>query len=99
MNYPGSLETITLYSPLTLENGSELKTVTMREPLVRDRLVYAKDRGTEEAREARMLALLCGINDNDMESLTAADMIQLQDTFNNFMLPPAKRPKPKSSDV
>ncbi|MEG3135537.1 phage tail assembly protein [Rouxiella sp. T17] len=97
MKYPGTSETITLYSPLILENGSELTTITMREPLVRDRLVYAKDRGNEEEKETRMLALLCDINDEDMQSLTMADQIQLQETFNRFMLPPAKRQKSRSS--
>jgi hypothetical protein len=98
MNFPGDTVTINLYSPVTLENGAALNTVTMREPLVRDRIAYAKDRGVEEERELRMIAQLCNLNDADVLQLTAADYAQLLDTFNVFMLPPDRRPNPTSSD-
>lgn len=38
MTYPSGSETLILYGPLMLENGSKLKTATVREPLVHDRL-------------------------------------------------------------
>jgi hypothetical protein len=65
----------------------------MREPLVRDRITHAKDRGNEEEKEARMIALLCNLSEQDLWLMTAADYSQLLDAFNVFMLPPAKRPK------
>ncbi|HHR6054383.1 TPA: phage tail assembly protein, partial [Providencia alcalifaciens] len=40
---------------------------------------------------------LCGLSEQDIWQLTAADYAQLTDTFNVFMLPPAKRPKPTST--
>ena len=69
-----------------------------REPLVRDRIAFTKDRGTEEEKEARMIAQLCNLSEQDIWLLTAADYAQLTDAFNVFMLPPGKRPKPKSSE-
>ena len=93
MSFPGETRVIKLYSPVTLENGSALNEVTLREPLVRDRIAYSKDRGSEEEKEARMIALLCNLSEQDIWQLTAADYAQLLDAFNVFMLPPEKRPK------
>lgn len=97
MDYPGETTTISLYRPVILDNGSQLTTVTMREPLVRDRIAFSKDRGNEEEKEVRMLAQLCNLTEQDVWKMTAADLNQLQDAFNVFMLPPGKRPKTKSS--
>lgn len=99
MNIPGETRTITLYTPVTLEGGAVLEHISMREPLVRDRIAFTKDRGTEEEKEARMIAQLCNLSEQDIWLLTAADYPQLTDAFNVFMLPPGKRPKPKSSAV
>ncbi|HFK7187634.1 TPA: phage tail assembly protein [Serratia odorifera] len=95
-NYPGTTTVITLYSPLTLENGSKLTTVTMREPQVRDRIEFNKSPGSDAEKEAKMIATLCNMNIEDVYSLTAADFSQFEDAVNVFLLPPAKRPKPKS---
>lgn len=93
MSFPAETRTIKLYSPVALENGDLLEQVTMREPLVRDRIAFAKDRGNEEEKEARMIAQLCNLSEQEIWLLTAADYAQLLDTFNVFMLPPEKRPK------
>lgn len=93
MNYPTETQLITLYTPINLENGRVLETLTMREPLVRDRIAFAKDRGNEEEKEARMIAQLCDLSEAQIWLLTAADYAQLTDAFNVFMLPPAKRLK------
>ncbi|EQB8221261.1 MULTISPECIES: phage tail assembly protein [Klebsiella] len=93
MSFPGEIRVITFYSPLTLEDGSVLEQVSMREPLVRDRIAHSKDRGNDEEKEARMIAQLCSLSEQDIWKLTAADYAQLLDAFNVFMLPPAERPK------
>lgn len=93
MSFPGEIRVITFYSPLTLEDGSVLEQVSMREPLVRDRIAHSKDRGNDEEKEARMIAQLCSLSEQDIWKLTAADYAQLLDAFNVFMLPPADRPK------
>jgi len=93
MSYPGEIRTIFLFTPITLEGGGELNIINMREPLVRDRIAHAKDRGNEEEKEARMIAQLCNLSEQDIWLLTAADYAQLTDAFNVFMLPPAERPK------
>lgn len=97
--YPANSKTITLYTPLILANGSQLTEVAMREPTVRDRITREKDRGSEGEKDARMLALLCGMNEQDVYALTAADYLQLEEAFNVFMLPPDKRPKAKSDEA
>lgn len=97
--YPANSKTITLYTPLTLANGSQLTEVAMCEPTVRDRITREKDRGSEGEKDARMLALLCNMNEQDVYALTAADYLQLEEAFNVFMLPPDKRPKPKSDEA
>lgn len=97
MSFPGETRVIKLYSPVTLDGGAVLEQLTMREPLVRDRITHSKDRGNEEEKEARMVALLCNQSEQDIWKLTAADYAQLTDVFNVFMLPPGKRPKGKSS--
>ena len=51
------------------------------------------ERDNEEEKEARMIALLCNLSEQDIWQLTAADYAQLLDAFNVFMLPPGKRPK------
>ena len=93
MSFPGETRIITLHSPVALDSGVTLDTITMREPLVRDRIAFSKDRGSEEEKEARMIALLCNLSEQDIWQLTAADYAQLLDAFNVFMLPPEKRPK------
>ena len=89
MSFPGETRVIKLYSPVSFENGGLLE----QEPLVRDRIAFSKDRGSEEEKEARMIALLCNLSEQDIWQLTAADYAQLLDAFNVFMLPPEKRPK------
>jgi len=93
MSFPAETRTIKLFTPVKLEGGTELNVVHMREPLVRDRIAHAKDRGNEEEKEARMIAQLCNLSEQDIWLLTAADYAQLTDAFNVFMLPPAERPK------
>lgn len=93
MSFPGETRIITLHSPVALDSGVTLDTITMREPLVRDRIAHSKDRGNEEEKEARMIAQLCNLEEKDIWQLTAADYARLLDTFNVFMLPPGERPK------
>lgn len=75
MSFPPEIRVIQLYTPVSLENGAELKQIAMREPLVRDRIADAKDRGNEEEKEARMLALLCNLSEQDIWLLTAAESL------------------------
>lgn len=98
MSFPAETRVIKLYSPITLPSGTTIEQITMREPLVRDRIAHSKDRGNDEEKEARMMALLCNLSEHEIWLLTAVDYAQLTDTFNVFMLPPEKRPKTKSSE-
>jgi hypothetical protein len=40
MSFPGETRVIKLYSPVSLDNGVVIDKVTMREPLVRDRITF-----------------------------------------------------------
>jgi hypothetical protein len=40
MSFPGETRVIKLYSPVSFENGGLLEQVTLREPLVRDRIAF-----------------------------------------------------------
>ncbi|HHR6054390.1 TPA: phage tail assembly protein, partial [Providencia alcalifaciens] len=46
MSFPGETRTIKLYTPIILDGGVELTEITFREPVVRDRIAFAKDRGS-----------------------------------------------------
>ncbi len=92
MSYPADTRTITLFTPIYAGGETQLEHITMREPLVRDRIQFSKDRGNEEEKEARMIASLCNLTEQDIWQLTASDYAQLMDAFNVFMLPPEKRP-------
>ncbi len=98
MSYPANTKEITFYSPLTLENGSQLTRVLMREPLVRDRIEFSRMKGNDLENEVAMIANLCNMNVADVERLTSADFSQLEDMFNDFLLPPDKREKSTSSE-
>ncbi|HGM5433513.1 TPA: phage tail assembly protein [Serratia marcescens] len=98
MSYPANKKEIVLYSPLTLENGSSLSRVFMREPLVRDRIAFSRMKGNDVENEVAMVADLCDMNVIDVERLTAADFSQLEDMLNDFLLPPDKREKSTSSE-
>ena len=94
MSFPGETRVIKLYSPVSLDNGVVIDEVTMREPLVRDRITHAKDRGNEEEKEARMIALLCNLSEQDLWLMTAADYSQLLDCHLTVLCyRPAKRPR------
>ncbi|WP_337047402.1 phage tail assembly protein [Serratia liquefaciens] len=99
MSYPTNKQEITFYSPLTLEDGSALTRVFMREPLVRDRIEFSRMKGNDLENEVAMIANLCDMNVRDVENLTSADFSQLEDMFNDFLLPPEKREKSTSSEA
>jgi hypothetical protein len=42
MSFPGETRVIKLYSPVSFENGGLLEQVTLREPLVRDRIAFSR---------------------------------------------------------
>ncbi|CAI2527719.1 phage tail assembly protein [Serratia ficaria] len=98
MSYPANKQEITFYTPLTLQNGSQLTRVFMREPLVRDRIEFSRMKGNDLENEVAMIANLCDMNREDVEQLTSADFSQLEDMFNDFLLPPEKRGKATSSE-
>jgi hypothetical protein len=52
MSFPGETRVIKLYSPVSFENGGLLEQVTLREPLVRDRIAFQGSRQRRRKRSA-----------------------------------------------
>jgi hypothetical protein len=83
MNKEGQT-TITLDFPFTPANGSELKTLSLRRPKVRD-LRRMKDYGKDEiAQEIGLLAQLAGLTPEDLDDMDGVDYGKLQDAFRAF---------------
>ncbi|MCP9660864.1 phage tail assembly protein [Escherichia fergusonii] len=82
--------TIILSRPLNV-NGTDYDTITIREPKVRDRILFSKDRGDPEEKTARMLARLANFDEKDLYGLPSCDYAKLEEAFNELVKPPADR--------
>ncbi|WP_234262246.1 phage tail assembly protein [Klebsiella aerogenes] len=92
MNYPATTKKITFSRPITTESGREITEVEMREPLVRDKILFDKHSGTTAEKTLFTVASLCGLGEKDLLTLTSWDYDQLVETMNDFLLlPPAER--------
>ncbi|YCI30875.1 phage tail assembly protein [Erwinia sp. PK3-005] len=90
MNYPANTITVTLSRPLDL-NGETLTTLTVREPTVRDKIMFEKTKGDLMEKELAMIASLCDRAPQDLYPLPSYDYDQLVKAFNDFLLPPEER--------
>lgn len=77
--------TITLKWPVTFE-GREVTTLTMRPPKVGEQLKIVADKGTDEEKEVRFFAGLCGVPVEMIHELVLGDYKRLQGAFANFLL-------------
>ncbi|WP_370611824.1 phage tail assembly protein [Klebsiella aerogenes] len=94
MNYPATSKKIPFSRPLVIENGKELTEVEMREPLVRDKILFDKHNGGSVDKELFTVASLCGLSEKDLLELPSWDYNQLVETMNDFLLlSPAERMK------
>ncbi|MFQ3394676.1 phage tail assembly protein [Enterobacter mori] len=91
MNYPATTTTVNLSRPVDL-NGETITSLTLREPTVRDKIMFEKAKGSLLEKELAMIASLCGRSPEDLYGLPACDYDQLVKAFNVFLLPPAERP-------
>ncbi|WP_313752519.1 phage tail assembly protein [Mixta calida] len=90
MNYPAATTTVTLSRPVDL-NGETITSLTVREPTVRDKIMFEKAKGDPMEKELAMIASLCGRAPQDLYGLPSYDYDQLVLAFNNFLLPPEER--------
>lgn len=90
MNYPATTTTVTLSRPVDL-NGETVTSLTLREPTVRDKIMFEKAKGSLLEKELAMIASLCGRASEDLYGLPACDYDQLVKAFNDFLLPPKER--------
>jgi hypothetical protein len=83
-------ETITLDYPAQLADRL-LTEVTMRRPLMKDVRRF-RVKGPEDVEgEIRQLAHLCGLRQEEMEEMDAADYSRLQDLYVRFRTPSERR--------
>lgn len=90
MSYPDNSVTFTLDHPYKTQAGTEVKEVTMRSPIVRDRILRSRDRSNDIEADVRMIAQLCGLSYDDILNMEGADYMRLENQFNVFLLPGAK---------
>ncbi len=77
-------ETIHLQYPITVD-GAVLEQITVRRPLVRDRLIAEKTSGSEIEKEIHLLANLCEQAPDTIEQLDMADYVKLQECLAGFL--------------
>ncbi|EIU1267187.1 phage tail assembly protein [Salmonella enterica subsp. enterica serovar Agbeni] len=81
---------IPLSRPYTID-GVERDSITIREPKLRDRLLYSKDKGVSEERSARMIARLANLDISALHGLPDCDYSKLEDAFNEMVKVPEDR--------
>lgn len=76
--------TITLKVPV-IEGGHEYKTLTMREPKVRDQVNAKGQSGSDADYEVQLFANLCEVPPAVVEELTMRDYLKLQAIYSGFL--------------
>ncbi|BBU83213.1 hypothetical protein EIMP300_46130 [Escherichia coli] len=85
--------TITLSRPFIIK-GESRDTITIREPKLRDRIMFSNDKSGLEERTAttkRLLARLANLEREDLYALPACDYDQMEAAFNELVKPPKDR--------
>ena len=75
---------IPLQYPLTID-GMQFDSLTLRRPLVRDRLIAEKASGSEAEKEIRFVANLCDMAPQHIELLDLSDYTKIQECLSNFL--------------
>lgn len=81
---------VPLSRPYTID-GVERNTITIREPKLRDRILYSKDKGDAEERSARMIARLANLDISALHGLPDCDYSKLESAFNEMVKTPEDR--------
>jgi Phage tail assembly chaperone proteins, E, or 41 or 14 len=74
---------ITLAKPANL-NGTKVPSLTMREPTVKDQLIFEATPGSNADKEIAVMASLTGLVPDDITSLTLRDYSRLQAAYAGF---------------
>lgn len=78
------METLELQYPIIID-GVETRTITLRRPLVRDRLIAEKSSNSEIEKEIRLMANICEMAPDDIEQLDMLDYTMLQERLVGFL--------------
>lgn len=76
--------TIELDYPIQVD-GTEVRSLQMRRPKVRDQLTVMKQGKTEEEREIHLFANLCEISIETIEELDMKDYGKIQEAYKDFL--------------
>ena len=76
--------TITLEHPVTVD-GSQITTLTMRRPRVRDERDARRGGGTPVDQELRLFGNLCEVTPATIEELDMADYLRMQKVYESFL--------------
>ncbi len=78
------MHTLELQYPFEAD-GETIRQLTLRRPLVRDRLISEKMSGSEVEKEIRFIANLCALPPQHIEHLDMADYVKLQEALADFL--------------
>ncbi|MGU9777960.1 phage tail assembly protein [Salmonella enterica] len=84
--------TITLSRPYSINGGEPRETLVMNEPKLVDKILFSKDKGSEEERTVRMMARLLNLeSETHLYQLPACDYSKLEIAFNEMLKDPSER--------
>jgi hypothetical protein len=66
--------------------GVKVSKLRMREPVVRDQVVYDKLKGSDLEKEITIFANLCEMDEKQIQSLTQRDYIRLSAAYAGFLV-------------
>ena len=66
-------------------NGIEVQELEMRRPTLRDQISAARYKGTDEEKEAQMMAQLCEVAPDEFYALDLEDYAQMQEAYTDFL--------------
>lgn len=78
------MQTIELKHPVSVA-GSEIASLSMRRPKVKDQLAADKADGGNAEKEIRLFANLCEVQPAVIEELDLADYRQVQEVYSGFL--------------
>jgi hypothetical protein len=84
VEYGEGFADIELSRPLDVA-GVPVKKLRMREPTVRDQLVYDKLKGSDIEREVTIFANLCEMDEKQMQTLSVRDYRRVSAAYSGFL--------------
>lgn len=85
---------IKLSRPYSIDGSEPVETLKMSEPKLLDKILFSKDKGSDDERSVRMIARLLNLdNETSLYQLPACDYDKLESAFNELVKDPSERSK------